>query len=76
MPVIEASHGLSSRWLILPIFTDLMAVANAAFRRLPRILEQSDQYRATMMIATTRNAAISERARSSFFERGSALWAR
>jgi hypothetical protein len=27
-----------------------------------------DQYRATMMIATTRNAAISESARSNFFD--------
>jgi hypothetical protein len=29
-----------------------------------------DQYRATMMIATTMNAAISESARSSVFDRG------
>ena len=35
-----------------------------------RILEQPDQYRATMMIATTMNAAISERARSSAFDLG------
>jgi hypothetical protein len=33
-----------------------------------RILEQPDQYRATMMIATTMNAAISDRARSSAFD--------
>jgi hypothetical protein len=35
----------------------MMAVANAAFQR-PRKLEQPDQYLATMMIATTMNAAI------------------
>jgi hypothetical protein len=35
-----------------------------------RILEQPDQYRATMMIATTMNAATSERTRSSVFDLG------
>jgi hypothetical protein len=44
-----------------------MAVANAALSVVAGILEQPDQYRATMMIATTMNAAISERARSSVF---------
>jgi hypothetical protein len=39
-------------------------------RTVARILEQPDQYRATMMIATTMNAATSERTRSSVFDLG------
>jgi hypothetical protein len=34
---------------------------------------QPDQYRATVMITTTSNAAISESARSSFLDLGAAL---
>jgi hypothetical protein len=33
-------------------------------------MKRSDQYRATMMMAATMNAAISERARSKFFDLG------
>jgi hypothetical protein len=39
-------------------------------RTVARILEQPDQYRATMTIATTMNAATSERTRSSVFDLG------
>jgi hypothetical protein len=35
-----------------------------------RILEQPDEYRATMMIATTMNPSTSERTRSSIFDLG------
>jgi hypothetical protein len=59
----------ASQWSVLLTFTDLMTVADAAFQRLPGFLDQPDQYRTTKIIATIRNAATSESARSSAFER-------
>jgi len=48
----------------MPVFTQEKIQAKNA-----RDFGHPDQYRATMMIATTRNAAISESARSNFFDR-------
>jgi hypothetical protein len=69
----QTNHCYVQGRSILLTFADLMAVANAAFQRLLEFWNNQISMRATMMIAPTRNAAISERARSSVFERGSAL---
>jgi hypothetical protein len=52
--------------VLVPLISGLVPLISA-------ILDQPDQYRATMMIATTMNAAISERNRSSFFDRGASV---
>jgi hypothetical protein len=57
----------------LPLASSAVVIKAGAFQRLVVIPNQPDQYRATIMIATTRNAAISESARSSVFDPGLAM---
>jgi hypothetical protein len=51
----------------LPLASSAVVIKAGAFQRLVVIPNQPDQYRATIMIATTRNAAISESARDQAF---------
>ena len=70
---LQVQLGHQVRWVSIgnwraPLPLASSAVIKAgAFQRLVVIPNQPDQYRATIMIATTRNAAISESARSSAF---------
>jgi hypothetical protein len=65
MSGMRLKSGLGYR--TMPVFTQEKIPA-----RNTRDFGHPDQYRATMMIATTKNAAISESARSNFFDRGAA----
>jgi hypothetical protein len=69
----------SNQWTELLISCCIREAVSVGGRKRPQsraeFEDKLDQYRATTMIATTMNAAISERIRSNAFERGSAVGA-